>query len=71
MMDKKNCCGCTACMHICPVKCIEMKEDAEGFLYPVIDKKKCVNCHKCENVCPIKNTENYNSIKEIINPCRT
>ena len=61
MMDKKNCCGCTACMHICPVKCIEMKEDAEGFLYPVIDKKKCVNCHKCENVCPIKNTENYNA----------
>ena len=54
MVDKKECCGCTACMHICPVKCIEMKEDKEGFLYPAVDNEKCIHCRKCERVCPIK-----------------
>ena len=39
MTEKKECCGCTACVHICPVKCITMQEDTEGFLYPVIEKK--------------------------------
>lgn len=61
MINKKDCCGCTACMHICPVTCIEMKEDKEGFLYPVIDKEKCINCHKCENVCPVQNSSTLNT----------
>lgn len=60
MKDKKTCCGCTACMHICPVKCIEMREDEEGFLYPLVDKRKCISCHKCENVCPVENLRNDN-----------
>ena len=58
MINKKDCCGCTACMHICPVKCIEMKEDKEGFLYPAVDNEKCIHCHKCERVCPIGNLRN-------------
>ena len=53
--EKKDCCGCTACMNICPVKAIEMKEDVEGFLYPVVRKDKCINCGMCERVCPILN----------------
>lgn len=57
MINKKDCCGCTACVHICPVKCIQMLEDEEGFLYPVINKDKCINCNKCEKVCPIENIE--------------
>lgn len=61
MKDKKTCCGCTACMHICPVKCIEMREDEEGFLYPLVDKRKCISCHKCENVCPVENLRNDNT----------
>lgn len=61
MIDKKKCCGCTACVHICPVKCIEIKEDEEGFLYPAICKEKCINCHKCETVCPIENSRNDNT----------
>ena len=54
--EKQDCCGCTACVAICPKKCIEMKEDAEGFLYPTADKDKCIQCGVCEKVCPILNT---------------
>lgn len=51
-LDKKDCCGCSACAQKCPVKAIEMKEDEEGFIYPEIDKNKCIDCGLCANVCP-------------------
>lgn len=51
--DKKDCCGCWACYNACPKQCIEMKEDNEGFRYPVIDKDNCIDCGLCEKVCPI------------------
>lgn len=53
--DKTNCCGCQACANICPKKCIAMKADEEGFLYPNVDKSACVKCGLCEKVCPILN----------------
>ena len=56
---KEDCCGCTACANICPVECISMQQDEEGFLYPQINKEKCIDCHRCEIVCPIKNNNNY------------
>lgn len=46
------CCGCSACASICPVGCITMENDSEGFSYPKVDAKKCVNCGLCERVCP-------------------
>lgn len=55
--EKQNCCGCTACATVCPKKCIEMREDAEGFLYPMVEKISCINCKACERVCPILNTK--------------
>lgn len=55
--DKSKCCGCTACKSICPKQAIIMKQDEEGFLYPIIDKNKCVNCGLCDKVCPIKNAK--------------
>lgn len=57
LIDKKNCCGCSACSQVCPKKCITMKMDEEGFSYPSIDKSICVNCGLCEKVCPIINVE--------------
>ena len=54
--NKKDCCGCTACVAICPKDAIVMKEDNEGFLYPVIEKDTCINCGACERVCPIIHT---------------
>ncbi|WP_029200390.1 Coenzyme F420 hydrogenase/dehydrogenase, beta subunit C-terminal domain [Oribacterium sp. NK2B42] len=52
---KEDCCGCTACVNACPVNCIQMQEDIEGFKYPHIDRERCVNCHNCEKVCPVIN----------------
>lgn len=51
----QNCCGCTACMNVCPKAAIEMKEDFEGFLYPQLNESKCINCGLCQKVCPLEN----------------
>ncbi len=54
---KEDCCGCSACYAICPVRAITMTPDEEGFLYPVIDGDKCVRCGTCLSVCPLKEQE--------------
>lgn len=54
--NKYNCCGCGACLQVCPHNCIEMCEDEEGFLYPKVNVDTCVDCGLCEKVCPVLNT---------------
>ena len=49
--DKKTCNGCTACSLVCPKHCIEMQEDNEGFIYPVVDNERCINCGRCLKIC--------------------
>jgi len=51
LASKELCTGCSACYAICPLNCIEMIKNDEGFLYPVIGEK-CINCGKCSRVCP-------------------
>ena len=51
--DKKDCCGCHACVTVCAKRCITMQTDNEGFLYPVVDKDACTDCGLCEKVCPV------------------
>lgn len=58
IIDKKKCCGCTACENACPQKCIKMIEDREGFIYPQVDTQRCIECHLCEKVCPVLNPVN-------------
>lgn len=48
---KEQCCGCGACMNICPKQAISMIEDEYGFIYPVIEPSSCVGCGLCKNVC--------------------
>lgn len=55
ILEKKECCGCSACMQKCPKHCISLQEDKEGFIYPKVDEEACVNCGLCEGVCPILN----------------
>lgn len=52
---KSECAGCGACANICPKKCIRMKPDESGFLYPDTNLNLCVECGLCEKVCPILN----------------
>ena len=58
----EECCGCTACSQICPQKCIEMRVDTEGFLYPFTDHEKCVSCNLCNKVCPVINSSNLHPV---------
>ena len=51
VLKDSECCGCTACESICPVKCISMKPDHLGFLFPYIDDSRCINCGLCRRVC--------------------
>lgn len=55
IVDKKDCCGCSACASVCSKNAISMQADALGFFYPQVDKLNCVNCGLCESVCPIIN----------------
>ena len=55
---KADCCGCTACASVCPHGAITMKEDKEGFLYPIVNTKYCIDCGLCNSVCPINNRKN-------------
>lgn len=61
LANKSQCTGCTACASICPQNCIQMKENSEGFSYPVIkDNSICISCRACERVCPILNDNQRN-----------
>lgn len=53
LRKKEDCCGCSACLQVCPRKCIEFKEDEAGFRYPYVDNTLCVNCGLCVKVCPM------------------
>lgn len=52
VQEHNQCCGCAACASACPVGCIHMNYDAEGFNYPKVDMTMCLGCGKCERVCP-------------------
>lgn len=47
----EECTGCGACENICPVGCISLQMDAEGFRYPIVDESRCINCGKCLKTC--------------------
>ncbi|WP_251968442.1 Coenzyme F420 hydrogenase/dehydrogenase, beta subunit C-terminal domain [Parabacteroides sp. AD58] len=52
IINKADCCGCTACASICTHSAITMQPDIEGFLYPAVNSDLCTNCGLCEKVCP-------------------
>mgnify|MGYP005775089559 CR=1 FL=1 len=55
ILDKRNCCGCTACYNVCSKKAIEMVSDEQGFLYPKVNNENCIQCGLCNKVCPYLN----------------
>ena len=58
---KSDCCGCGACLNICPRNAIRMAADECGFLYPKIDSYLCVGCRKCISVCAFQNINENNT----------
>lgn len=58
IIDKECCCGCSACLQICPKQCITLYEDIQGFNYPQVNTEDCIDCHLCEKVCPCLNQSN-------------
>ena len=50
------CCGCGGCEWVCPINCIKIKQNAEGFYAALCDDKKCIGCGKCIKVCPMFNS---------------
>lgn len=64
--SKSDCCGCSACEQICSHNAIRMKEDEEGFIYPIVDYSLCTECSLCEKVCPMLHGNSVKSKTENI-----
>ena len=65
LCSKNQCTGCSSCANICPKGCIEMVENHEGFLYPVIAPESCVQCGLCKKSCPELNVIEKNGQPKI------
>ena len=47
-IDKETCTGCGACVDVCPVNVIEMKEDGKALV-----EEGCIECGMCVPECPV------------------
>ena len=55
---QKNVCDyCSACITVCPVDCIEVRESS----IDIIDEK-CINCDLCIFICPIDALVSNNAV---------
>lgn len=48
-----QCTGCLACYNACNKDAIQLINDEEGFVRPVIKSNLCVECGACVNACPV------------------
>lgn len=55
--NKKDCCGCSVCASVCPKGCITIKQDEEGFYYPIVNTADCISCGLCDSKCPVINNK--------------
>lgn len=60
VVNKKLCCGCGACLNICPKGAITTEESQDGFLYPAIIESLCSDCGLCKKACPVLNQKYEN-----------
>ncbi len=53
LASKEECCGCASCIDACSYQAIQLKEDLNGYYFPVIDAEKCIECGVCRLSCHI------------------
>ena len=46
-----ECTGCFSCLESCPVKCISVNVNSEGFKEPIVRLSQCVECGACVSAC--------------------
>lgn len=63
--NKRNCCGCGACVEICPSQAISMLEDKLGFKYPVVNQQICIGCKLCVQNCAFSRKKEYQKITAV------
>lgn len=54
--ENNSCCGCGACVALCPAGAVTLKANKEGFAYPLVDEGKCIHCRKCLKVCAFEDS---------------
>lgn len=64
--EKSDCCGCEACVQICPKQCISFAQDQEGFFYPKVNRNACIQCGLCEKVCPMLHPYERNNPQDVM-----
>ena len=52
-IDNEKCLRCGACVSVCPVLALELKEDG-GIIH---DQEKCTLCGICSKMCPVGSIE--------------
>ena len=77
-IDKNKCVGCGACVKICPVEAISLKDGKAD-----INMDRCIRCGKCHDVCkqdavrhdnekiPVEVKENVKKTKELMKNFKT
>lgn len=66
IIDKVDCCGCTACASACPKSAITMSADGFGFKIPEVNEDLCIDCGRCLKVCQFN--KNYNRYSNFEKP---
>ena len=61
-----QCCGCSACVSVCPKECLTLNADKNGFLQVKLSKHNCIECGLCSFTCPSKIEVRDISIKEVV-----
>ncbi|MBN2519381.1 MAG: 4Fe-4S binding protein [Bacteroidales bacterium] len=61
-IDLKKCTACYACLRVCPVKAIVVKNNQH---YPEVMHNRCIGCGSCVSACPVNAISYSNSINEV------
>lgn len=56
--ENNQCCGCMACVDICPKHAIHIKDSLDAY-NAVINSSFCINCNACYNVCQVNRSPEF------------